>query len=177
MSNKIFGIHIGGKIQQNQSFDEMPTACICDLLLATEFRRTKGKIQGISKLRYVGSDIASRPVWTDYINSLKSLTAQNSQEESQRMIDVRKVYQKAIVSLTHHVEQHWRDYKNFENSLSRALAKGLLSEYQPKYNSARAVYRQRTKYVDEIDWIFVAIPPSGRTTMDSMEEILGIRKV
>ena len=40
-------------------------------------------------------------------------------------------------------------------------AKGLLSEYQPKYNSARAVYRERKKYVDEIDWNMLAVPPSG----------------
>lgn len=40
-------------------------------------------------------------------------------------------------------------------------AKGLVSEYQPKYNSARAVYRERKKYIDEIDWNMLAIPPSG----------------
>ncbi|KAK9077280.1 hypothetical protein SSX86_005617 [Deinandra increscens subsp. villosa] len=112
-------------------------------------------------LGYVGSDIGSGPVWTDYINFLKSLPAQSPQEESQRMIAVRKVYQKAIVTPTHHVEQHWRDYENFENSVSRALAKGLISEYQPKYNSARAVYRERKKYFDEIDWNILAVPPSG----------------
>lgn len=112
-------------------------------------------------LGFVGSDIAAGPVWTEYINFLKSLPAQNAQEESQRMISIRKVYQKAIVTPTHHVEQHWRDYENFENSVSRALAKGLVSEYQPKYNSARAVYRERKKYVDEIDWNLLAVPPSG----------------
>ncbi|KAF5181843.1 Cleavage stimulation factor subunit, partial [Thalictrum thalictroides] len=41
------------------------------------------------------------------------------------------------------------------------LAKGLLSEYQPKYNSARVVYRERKKYVDEIDWDMLAVPPTG----------------
>lgn len=40
-------------------------------------------------------------------------------------------------------------------------AKGLLSDYQPKYNSARAVYRERKKYIDEIDWNVLAVPPSG----------------
>ena len=40
-------------------------------------------------------------------------------------------------------------------------AKGLISEYQPKFNSARAVYRERKKYVDEIDWNMLAIPPTG----------------
>ncbi|XP_071729977.1 cleavage stimulation factor subunit 77 [Rutidosis leptorrhynchoides] len=112
-------------------------------------------------LGYVGSDISAGPVWTEYINFLKSLPAQNPQEESQRMTALRKVYQKAIVTPTHHIEQHWRDYENFENSVSRALAKGLVSEYQPKYNSARAVYRERKKYVDEIDWNLLAVPPSG----------------
>lgn len=47
--------------------------------------------------------------------------AHNAQEESQRMIAVRKVYQKAIVTPTHHVEQLWRDYENFENTVSRQL--------------------------------------------------------
>lgn len=38
------------------------------------------------------------------------------------MTAVRKVYQKAIITPTHHIEQLWRDYENFENSVSRQLA-------------------------------------------------------
>ncbi|KAJ4966109.1 hypothetical protein NE237_017958 [Protea cynaroides] len=112
-------------------------------------------------LNYVGTDIASGPVWMEYITFLNSLPAMTGQEESQRMTAVRKAYQKAIVTPTHHVEQLWKDYENFENSVSRALAKGLLSEYQPKYNSAKAVYRERKKYIDEIDWNMLAVPPTG----------------
>ncbi|KAI4341639.1 hypothetical protein MLD38_026337 [Melastoma candidum] len=110
-------------------------------------------------LSYVGADIASGPVWMEYITFLKSLPAVSALEDSQRMTAVRKVYQKAIVTPSHHIEQLWRDYENFENSVSRQLAKGLVSEYQPKYNSARAVYRERKKYVDEIDWNMLAVPP------------------
>ncbi|XP_024020703.1 cleavage stimulation factor subunit 77 [Morus notabilis] len=112
-------------------------------------------------LSYVGADIASGPVWMEYIAFLKSLPASNAQEESLRMTAVRKAYQKAIVTPTHHIEQLWKDYENFENSVSRQLAKGLISEYQPKFNSARAVYRERKKYVDEIDWNMLAVPPTG----------------
>ncbi|XP_022154467.1 cleavage stimulation factor subunit 77 isoform X2 [Momordica charantia] len=112
-------------------------------------------------LSYLGVDIASGPVWMEYIAFLKSLPALSSQEESQRMTAVRKVYQKAIITPTHHIEQLWRDYENFENSVSRQLAKGLISEYQPKFNSARAVYRERKKYVDEIDCNILAVPPTG----------------
>lgn len=112
-------------------------------------------------LSYLGVDISSGPVWMEYIAFLKSLPALSSQEESQRMTAMRKVYQRAIITPTHHIEQLWRDYENFENSVSRQLAKGLISEYQPKFNSARAVYRERKKYVDEIDDNMLAVPPTG----------------
>lgn len=46
-------------------------------------------------------------------------------------------------------------------------AKGLISEYQPKYNSARAVYKERKKYVDEIDWNMLAVPPTGSSKVIS----------
>ncbi|VFQ65806.1 unnamed protein product [Cuscuta campestris] len=117
-------------------------------------------------LDYVGTDIASGPLWMDYIAFLKSLPAHTIQDESQRMTAVRKAYQRAIVTPTHHVEQLWRDYENFENTISRALAKGLISEYQPKYNSARAVYKEMKKYVDEIDWNMLAVPPCGSPKED-----------
>ncbi|GLT27717.1 hypothetical protein SLA2020_026950 [Shorea laevis] len=112
-------------------------------------------------LNYVGVDIASGPVWMEYITFLKLLPATSPQEESQRMTAVRKAYQKAILTPTHLIEQLWKEYENFENSVSRQLAKGLISEYQPKYNSARAVYRERKKCVDEIDWNMLAVPPTG----------------
>lgn len=112
-------------------------------------------------LYHIGTDIASGPLWMEYISFLKSLLATTVQEESQRMTNVRKAYQKAILIPTHHVEQLWKDYENFENSVSRALAKGLVAEYQPKYISARAVYRERKKLCDEIDGNKLAVPPTG----------------
>ncbi|XP_035815409.1 cleavage stimulation factor subunit 77 isoform X5 [Zea mays] len=112
-------------------------------------------------LNYVGNDAASGPVWMEYINFLKSMPVVTPHEESHRMTTVRKVYQKAILVPTNHVEQLWKDYENFENSVSRTLAKGLLSEYQPKFNSAKAVYRERKKYIDDIDWNVLATPPTG----------------
>ncbi|XP_021733243.1 cleavage stimulation factor subunit 77-like isoform X3 [Chenopodium quinoa] len=112
-------------------------------------------------LNCVGADVASGPVWLEYINFLKSLPARSAQDETHRMTAVRKAYQKAIITPTHNVEQLWKEYENFENSVSRVLAKGLISEFQPKFNSARAVYRERKKYVDEIDWNMLAVPPTG----------------
>lgn len=61
------------------------------------------------------------------------LQVSTAQEESHRMTSVRKVYQRAIVTPTHHVEELWKDYENFENSVSRALVIGLLSTRSLKY--------------------------------------------
>ncbi|KAG7654662.1 Tetratricopeptide-like helical domain superfamily [Arabidopsis suecica] len=112
-------------------------------------------------LNYIGTDIASGPIWTEYIAFLKSLPALNLNEDLHRKTALRKVYHRAILTPTHHVEQLWKDYENFENTVNRQLAKGLVNEYQPKFNSARAVYRERKKYIEEIDWNMLAVPPTG----------------
>lgn len=55
-------------------------------------------------------------------------------------------------------------------------AKGLVSEYQPKYNSARAVYRELKKFVDEIDWNTLAVPPTGsyKAILPSLNNLIPI---
>lgn len=53
------------------------------------------------------------------------MQAVSPQEESQRMTAIRKVYQKAIVTPTHHIEQLWRDYESFESSVSRQLVRSF----------------------------------------------------
>ncbi|KAI5059393.1 hypothetical protein GOP47_0025712 [Adiantum capillus-veneris] len=107
-------------------------------------------------LGHIGMDIGAGAVWMEYIAFLKA-----TPEESQRMTAVRKAYQRAILAPIHLVEQLWKDYENFENSVSRALAKSLLAEYQPKHFSARAVYRERKKLCERIDSSMLAVPPTG----------------
>lgn len=41
------------------------------------------------------------------------------------MTSMRKIYQKAIVTPTHHVDVLWKDYETFENSVSRTLVRRL----------------------------------------------------
>lgn len=112
-------------------------------------------------LGHIGMDIGSGPVWLEYISFLKAAPAVSSQEESQRMTAVRKAYQRAILVPIHLVEQLWKEYESFENSVSRTLAKSLLAEYQPRHYNARAVYRERKKYCERIDPNMLAIPPTG----------------
>ncbi|KAH7425316.1 hypothetical protein KP509_11G049100 [Ceratopteris richardii] len=112
-------------------------------------------------LGHIGMDIGAGAVWMEYIAFLKAAPASTPQEESQRMTTVRKAYQRAVLAPIHLVEQLWKDYETFENSLSRTLAKSLLAEYQPKHFSARAVYRERKKFCERIDSSMLAVPPTG----------------
>jgi len=123
-------------------------------------------------LSHIGFDITAGPVWLEYISFLKAAPALTPQEESQRMTAVRKAYQKAVLAPVHLVEQIWKEYENFENSVSRALAKGLLAEYQPKHFSARAVYRERKKYCERIDANMLAVPPTGSYKASSIPLML-----
>ncbi|GBG61269.1 hypothetical protein CBR_g19801 [Chara braunii] len=112
-------------------------------------------------LEHVGYDISACQIWMEYISFLKSIPGGTAQEESQRMTAIRKVYQRVILIPMHGIDGLWKDYESFENSVSRALAKGLLAEYQPKHFSARAVYRERKKYFEHLDLGMLAVPPSG----------------
>lgn len=78
------------------------------------------------------SKISSGSLYHSYfvLNTLKSLLqrneliflqALNPHEDMQRKIALRKVYQRAILTPTHHVEQLWKEYENFENSVNRQL--------------------------------------------------------
>lgn len=57
------------------------------------------------------------------------------------------------------------------SNLSCEQAKGFVNEYQPKFNSARAVYRERKKYIEEIDLNMLAVPPTGSSKVKKFSSI------
>ena len=60
-------------------------------------------------LENMGMDIASYPIWNDYIRFLKAVDAVGSYAENQKITAIRKVYQKGIVNPMVHIEQLWYD--------------------------------------------------------------------
>lgn len=107
----------------------------------------------------VGLDIASTPIWTDYINFVKSQKPNNKIEESQKMEQLRKLYQRAVINPMNNLEGIWKEYDTFENSLNKVLAKALLAEHGPKYMQARATFRERKNYSEGIQKNILARPP------------------
>ncbi|KAL5725694.1 hypothetical protein ACHQM5_008810 [Ranunculus cassubicifolius] len=108
-------------------------------------------------LNYVGNDIQSGALWIEYISFLRSLPM----DELQRSVLMRKAYQEAVVLPTHQIEQIWKNYRDFENAVGKKVATEMISQFQPKHNSAKAVYRLRKSHADDIDWNMLAVPPTG----------------
>ena len=58
-------------------------------------------------LEKMGMDIASFPIWNEYIRFLKSADAVGSYAENQKIAWIRKVYQRAVVNPMLNIEQAW----------------------------------------------------------------------
>ena len=78
-------------------------------------------------VEHVGEDIASGPLWLDYVGFLKAAAPAHvapaglkpDQAESGRMTELRRVYQKALTVPTHSLDAIVREYEAFENSVSK----------------------------------------------------------
>lgn len=70
-------------------------------------------------LAHVGIDLKSGSIWADYIQFLKSSPTTSTWEEQQKNDSLRKTFQRAVVIPLNNVEQLWREYDAFENSINR----------------------------------------------------------
>ena len=112
----------------------------------------------------LGEEYGAGPLWVDYITFLKTaqpavLHPDSLNAESARMGDVRKAYQRALVCPHNGLEQLWREYDGWENSLSRQLARPLLQDMQPKTAAARTAAQERRKFADAVKRVQQLVPP------------------
>lgn len=110
----------------------------------------------------MGMDISSTQIWQDFLTFLKAEKATNPFEEGNKMTAIRKLFQRATENPMHNLEAIWKDYDQFENGLSKILAKALLTEQSPKYMGARVVYRERKLLMEELLRNMLARPPRGK---------------
>ncbi|EFJ50539.1 hypothetical protein VOLCADRAFT_116706 [Volvox carteri f. nagariensis] len=125
-------------------------------------------------LERAGQDINSGPFWQDLLQLLQSAKAGTpefgalfpqamvGQEDNARMAAVRRVYQQAVTIPHHHLDGLWRDYQRFENDgPNKQFAKKVLDEWSPKYQAAKAVYRERRKRAAVLSYALWPLP-SGK---------------
>jgi cleavage stimulation factor subunit 3 len=139
--------------------------CYLKYILDTKAKQPNAKDLVIHAFEYalanVGLDISATTIWIDYINYLKTLPTTLAWTDSHKMDALRKAYQRAIENPMHNVESIWKEYDQFENSLNKTLAAGLLKEHGPKYMSARSTYRERKNHIEGISKNVLARPPRG----------------
>ncbi|GJQ14460.1 hypothetical protein GpartN1_g6251.t1 [Galdieria partita] len=113
-------------------------------------------------LKHLGLDIQINNLWSDYIEFLQEWEPRNTQEENSKRDQLRSAYQRAVQTPMYNLDNFWKEYENFENSLNKTLAKGLLTEYQPLYSSARAEFRARKNRREGLLLNILACPPSPK---------------
>ncbi|WAR09068.1 CSTF3-like protein [Mya arenaria] len=88
----------------------------------------------------MGMDIMSFSVWSDYINFLND--AVGSYAENQRITAVRKVFQRGVINPMINIEQLWKDYGHYENSINPLIAKKMIEDRSRDYMNARRVSKE-----------------------------------
>ena len=81
------------------------------------------------------------------------------QEELGGSLALRSAYQRAVVAPVAGTQALWKEYGAWENRVSQPLAKGVLAEFLPQFQAARAVARERSSLWDAIDWSGPSPPP------------------
>ncbi|GKY95142.1 hypothetical protein MPSEU_000477900 [Mayamaea pseudoterrestris] len=91
-------------------------------------------------------------LWKQYLAFVRSWTLtvdQNSGMQhvlaQQQMVQLRSVYQRAVVLPMVGLDLFWNEYEAFERTQSEALAQALTQDFAPKYQHARNVYLERNR--------------------------------
>ncbi|CAG8606746.1 570_t:CDS:2, partial [Acaulospora colombiana] len=70
-------------------------------------------------LRFIGQDREAGEIWKEYIEYIKADPTSNERESQEKMDLLRSVYRRAVQIPLDNLEQIWREWDAFENSLNK----------------------------------------------------------
>jgi Suppressor of forked protein (Suf) len=111
-------------------------------------------------------------LWRAYLEFVQSWTGADRSAVNvdhalaqRQMLQLRSVYQRAVVHPLQGLDQLWQEYESFEKQQSEALAAALIQDFAPKYQHARTVYLERNRVVTEdLQLGRLATPPVSHET-------------
>ncbi|XP_028414196.1 cleavage stimulation factor subunit 3-like isoform X2 [Dendronephthya gigantea] len=109
----------------------------------------------------VGLDFNSYQIWSDYITFLKAGEVSGSYAENQKIMTLRKVYQRAVFTPINNLEALWREYTAFEQNVNKVLAKKLVDEKTRDYMNARRTAKEYEAITRNIVRGNPSVPPQG----------------
>ncbi|KUJ10730.1 Suf-domain-containing protein [Mollisia scopiformis] len=92
-------------------------------------------------LANIGIDKDSGKIWHEYIQFIRSAPGQiggGSWQDQQKMDQLRKAYQRAIMVPMSALNALWKDYDQFEMQLNKTTGRKFLQEKSPGYMTARS---------------------------------------
>ncbi|KAL6767811.1 hypothetical protein ACKKBF_B36705 [Auxenochlorella protothecoides x Auxenochlorella symbiontica] len=123
----------------------------------------------------LGQDVGSGAIWQDYVAFLQAPRlgspelaalfggADASQEDSARMVALRRAFQKAILVPGPASDALWAAYEAFELAgANKALGRRAVDEWRPRWQAARALSTQRATLAGRLAHHALPAPP-GRS--------------
>lgn len=95
----------------------------------------------VLKNEVVGVDRDSGSIWAEYLQFVKTGPGQVGEhdwESKKKMDSLRRIYQRAIAVPTRNLNNLWREYEQFENTVDKKLARSLIAQHSPNYMSAKS---------------------------------------
>lgn len=117
----------------------------------------------------IGMDIHSYSIWNDYVNFLKGVVAVGSYAENQKILAVRKVYQRGVINPMVGMESFWKDYIAYEQNINPIIAEKMSIERSRDYMNARRVTKELEVQIRGINRSAPSIPPCG--TSDELKQV------
>src|ERR1700685_4288987 len=90
-------------------------------------------------LDHVGMDNLSYSIWSEYCNFLRASDTVGSYAENQKITATRKIYHRGIATPMAGIENLWKEYVAFEQSVNPIIAEKMTSERGKEYMNARRV--------------------------------------
>ncbi|EPZ32164.1 Suf-domain-containing protein [Rozella allomycis CSF55] len=125
-------------------------------------------------LSHVGVDIRASELWLDYINFLKSGQSSTMFDQQQQMESIRRVFQNAVCICMDGLENVWKEFDAYENTLNKLTAKKFLADSSGPYMTARSALKEFRGIIDSINYDVVVKPPAG--TMDESQLLEAFKK-
>lgn len=128
---------------------------------SVSFREKMGKAYEFA-LEKVGIDFLSYPIWAEYVQFLKGVEAVGSYAENQKITAVRRVYQRGVINPMLNIEQFWKEYVAYEQSINQVIAEKMISDRSRDYMAARRVAKEYEAHTKGLNRNAPALPPTGR---------------
>ena len=125
-------------------------------------------------LEHIGIDMLSYPVWAEYVAFLRGAEATGSYAENQKITATRKIYQRGIVTPMAGIEQFWKEYVQYEQSINAIIADKMTNDRAKEYMKARQVANEYAAVTRGLNRHAAAVPPCG--SADEVRQVEGWRR-